>query len=55
MMTMQQGISNMRSLKVTRLVFALALCWAAAGHGADSRADPLLAGRRDRELRQARE
>ena len=42
MMTMQQGISNMRSLKVTRLVFALALCWAAAGHGADSRADPLL-------------
>jgi len=32
----------MRSLKVTRLVFALALCWAAAGHGADSRADPLL-------------
>jgi len=32
----------MRSLKVTRLVFALAFGWAAAGHGTDSRADPLL-------------
>jgi hypothetical protein len=35
-------ISSMRSLNVTRLIFALALCWAAAGHGADGRADPLL-------------
>ena len=32
----------MRGLKVTRLIFALALCSAAAGHGTDSRADPLL-------------
>jgi hypothetical protein len=40
--TMQQGISNMRSLTVTRLIFAFALCSAAAGHGTDSCADPLL-------------
>jgi hypothetical protein len=40
--TMQQGISNMRGLKVTRLICALALCSAAVGHGTDSRADPLL-------------
>src|SRR3981081_1640617 len=51
--TMQQGISNMRSLTVTRLIFAFALCSAAAGHGTDSCADP--ARRRDRELWQARE
>src|ERR1700709_2453764 len=39
---MQQRISNMRSLNATRLLFALALGVAAAGHGTDSRADPLL-------------
>jgi hypothetical protein len=42
--TMQQGISNMRSLTVTRLIFAFALCSAAAGHGTDSCADPARRG-----------
>jgi len=32
----------MRGLKVTGLVFALALCSAAVGHGTASRADPVL-------------
>jgi hypothetical protein len=40
--TMQQGMSNMRGPKLTRLVCALALCSAVAGHGTDSRAAPLL-------------